>query len=550
MYMRGLTVGLALFASSMLWACGGISDCKEDGAKCAEVLNANGDKCAGAYILRTSERKRKYCEKAVKIVGKQKVKAAVPGLLKMLAVPPNNQTEDRHQIDAAGALMKIGDPSAVDGLAAALHMDAGTSSDYADKNANRANEKIASALGSLGDKKASGPLLKLFGKTNAGGVRLKIIRALGKVGDEKAVDALSDVALTDPEKFLRKTAVISLGEIASKSPKSIDTLVQMMFVEFKGVSFYKEASYALYRVGPASVDKLLETMNMKNKAVNTYFEKIGGVKESAIKAKCAYVLSDLRDKRGVEPVIEAFKAAIDKADPVVLGFAPPAMAAFGDKRAIEPLRTKMETLDASLRGSILRALNQLGDVESVPKLIETMTADHFVTKCFKDKMASKAQCAADKPSLWAAQKAAVDHASNLAQAEHYDAFKKVVDGEKEAEMKKYFTARFKKVEAAKECKKDVGCWSKKLKDKDPLIREKAAWELGRIGGKSVIDPLTEALGDKKPEARSAAIMVYYNVGDKRAVPSIKKRLEDEVSRADYIKVNEDLKRLLIFLERS
>ena len=65
-----------------------------------------------------------------------------------------------------------------------------------------------------------------------------------------------------------------------------------------------------------------------------------------------------------------------------------------------------------------------------------------------------------------------------------------------------------------------------------------------------LDALGKLLGDKKPEVRSAAIMAYWSYGDGRVAEAIEQRLADERSSADFIRVNEDLKRLLIHLQRQ
>lgn len=528
--------------------CGGISDCKEDGALCAQMLTANGEKCAAAYQLKQSDKKKKYCEAAIKVVAEQRVKDAVPGLIRILEQPESGARDDKHREEAAKALGRIGDPSAADALVRAIEFSAGTSSDPKDKQANRTNEAIATALGKTGAKQAVPKLLELMDRSGDNYVVLKAIRSVGELGASDAIDKLAEIALEHPNKFMRKNAVEALGDIAD--PKATDALIQMMFVEFQGVSFYKEASFALYEVGPAVADALLETMDGKNAKVNEYFEKTGGIKDSAIKAKCGFVLGDLRDARAVEPLIKAFKDAAGKDDAVVLAYAAAPLGALGDRRAVPVLKEQMSTLDASIRDPIMRALNMLGDRSVVPEMIDAMTKDHFIKACMKSGN-SKGDCDSPetKGSLQGAQKAAADHASNLAGREHLAAFKKVVDDELDAEMKKYLEARLARVQAAEECKEDAGCWTKKLADPDPLVRERAAWELGRLKDPSTMDALAKALSDKKPEARSAAIMAYWSFGDARSVPAIEKQLDDESSMADFVRVNEDLKRLLVHLRR-
>lgn len=538
-------IGLA--ATSL--ACGGISDCKEDGAKCAEMLNANAAKCAQAYQLRQSEKNRKYCVNAVDVVGDQKIAAAIPGLKAILAVPDSDVPDDKHREEAVKSLAQIGDASVVPDLIAAIDLSAGTSSDPKDKAANLTNEAIAQALGEL--KAAAGvpKLIELTNKSPNNYVVLKAVRALGQIGDKSAVKPLEKIALEHSNKFMRKNAVVALGDIGD--PSAVDTLIQMMFVEYQGVSFYKEASFGLYQIGPAASEALMKTMAGENKAVNEYFETTGGLKTSAIKAKCGFVLGDLRDPRAVDPLLEAFNEAAKKPDPVVLVYAAAPLGALGDSKAAKPLAQEMMTLDASLRDPIMRALNNLGDRSVVPAMIEAMTKEHFVKECMKAGN-SKDDCTSDqtKASLYGAQKAAIDHASNLAGAEHVEAYKKVVEAETDKDMKEYMEARMKRLDAAAECKLDAGCWVKKLEDSDKLVREKAAWELGRIKDKGSLDALAKALKDKKPEPRSAAIMAYWAFGDKRAVEAIEKQLEDESGMADYVRVNEDLKRLLVHLKRS
>jgi HEAT repeat protein len=539
------TIGI-LGAGLVFAGCGGISDCKEDGAKCAEMLAANADKCAVAYILKQSESKRKDCENAVKVIRKTKPQGGAAALLKLIEQPSDKGHQDRHQMEAATALGDLGDASAADGLVAAIDYDAGTSSDWKDKNGNRTNEEICDALALLKPKSAVDPLLKLIDKTRERNVILKAVRALGEIKDPKAVPKLIDIALNHENKFLRKNAVEALGTIGD--PSATDALIQMMFIEFKGVSFYKEASYALFQIGPAVTDKVLETMALKNEKVNKIFEAAGGMKETAIKAKCGYVLGDLRDPRAVDPLIEAFEAAgKEPMDPVILGFAPAPMAALGDKKAAPALRKQMLTLDPSIRDGVMRALNQLGDTEAVPKMMEGMDFPKLLAECIK--IADKESCESD-PNVFGLQKTAIDHVSNLAQAEHLDAFKKIVEAETKKPMQDYMKERMVRVEAAAECKQDSACWVKKLEHQDPLVRERAAWELGRIKDPSTLDALGKVLADKKPEVRSAAIMSYWNYGDGRVIPAIEKQLADERAMADFIKVNEDLKRLMIFLQRK
>ena len=516
---------------------------------CAQLINENAELCAQAWQLKSIDRKRKNCLAAIKTIKRQEVTAAVPGLIKILAMPESGVPDDKHREEAAMILGRLGDQSAIQPLVDALDLSAGTSSDPRDKQANRSNERVATALGALKAKQAVPKLLQAIDKSPNAQVVLKAVRALGEIGDPVAVEPLSKIALEHPNKFMRKNAVVALGNIGDAS--ATDTLVQMMFIEFQGVSFYREASFALFQVGPEVAPALLETMALKNAKVNAYFEKIGGIKESAVKAKCGFVLGDLRDKRAVDPLLDAFKQAAEKNDPVVLVYSTTPLAVLGDKRAVPLFTKQMTTLDASQRDPVMRGLVQLGAVEAVNDMIKTIPKSHFVAECMKTG-ASKAACESEqtKASLYGAQKAAIDHTTNLAMGEHLDVLKKILGEEEDASIKKYFEKRMKRVEVAAECKEDASCWAKKLKDKDALVRERAAWTIARLQDKTVAPALAESLGDKDDEVRSAAIHAYWLIGDKSAVPKIEGILKSEAGESDFVKVNEDLKRLLLALKRA
>lgn len=534
----------------VLGGCGGISDCKEDGAKCAEMLNANADKCAVSYQFKQSDPKRKSCENAVKVVAQQKVKEALPALITILGVPESTSAEDKHRVEAAKAMSKIGDVGAVDALIKAIDYSAGTSGDPRDKNANLTNEEIATALGALKDKRAVQPLIELADKSKAEYPRVKAVRALGEIGDPAAVDILTKLALEHDEAYMRKNAVLALGDIGDA--KATDALIQMMFVEHRGVSFYREASFAIFKLGPVASDALIVTLEGKNEAVNKYFEKTGGVKDTAVKAKTSEVLGDLREKKALALITAAFDAAAKSQDAIVGFKTATALGALGDPASVAVLKPYMGHVDPSWREPIMKALNQIGDRAVAAEMIASTTKQSFIDSCVKQKYGTKEECSLEdnKPSWQGAQKTSADAATLLAGADQLDAYKKVVDAEEDAGVKDYLAKRLPRLEAAAECKADAACWAGKLKSPDGLVRERAAWELGRLKDPSTNAALADALGDKRSESRQAAIFAYWVYGDASAIPAIEKRLSDEASSADFIRVNEDLKRLLVHLKRK
>jgi len=129
----------------------------------------------------------------------------------------------------------------------------------------------------------------------------------------------------------------------------------------------------------------------------------------------------------------------------------------------------------------------------------------------------------------------------------------MVAEEKNAEFKTWMTEQAERVTAAAECKNDVKCWTGKLKDKSPRVRERAAYELVWANADDARDALFDSLTDEDNEVRYAAI-----IGIGRRLPKdgkamadkVAKQLADEKGKTQFIRVNEDLKRLEIRLRRG
>ncbi len=533
----------------VLPSCTGINDCHDDETACAALLNGHGKACAQAYQLKHGEPNRRHCEDAVDFVGDRSVSSAIPGLVSILEEPESGVPDDNHRADAANALGKIGDSSALEPLLAAIDLEAGRGAGLRSKMANRTHEEIATALGRIGDRRATPALIEMMEKSSSEFVVLEAVRAVGRLRDDAAVEPLEAIALEHANKFMRKNAVVALGEIGS--PAAVDTLIQMMFIEYQGVSFYREASFALFQVGPPAADQLLDTLAMKNEEVNAIFERKRGSHASAIKAKCGFVLGDLRDSRALQPLLEAFQTAIEprRYDPVVLSYAAPPLGALGDPKAIPVLTSAMGTLDPAIRDAAMNALVMIGDPAPAKAMVAMMSREDFLKRCRKLGH-SEETCLRETEVRRTAQEIAGHHASNLAGPSEIDGFQRIVSSEPDEALKSYLSERAVRLEVAAKCEEDAACWAERLSDPNPLIRERAGWQLRRLRDPSTLDALAAALSDPDRKARFAAIHAYWTYGDSRAIPQIERTLDDERSSADFIKVNEDLRRLLVHLRRS
>ncbi len=82
------------------------------------------------------------------------------------------------------------------------------------------------------------------------------------------------------------------------------------------------------------------------------------------------------------------------------------------------------------------------------------------------------------------------------------------------------------IEKMKE-KRDVKGLKKALRNKDVLIRAKAARALGELKDESAVEDLIEALQDESLDVRKSAIWALSNIGNARAVEALVRVLKEE-----------------------
>jgi HEAT repeat protein len=110
-----------------------------------------------------------------------------------------------------------------------------------------------------------------------------------------------------------------------------------------------------------------------------------------------------------------------------------------------------------------------------------------------------------------------------------------------------------RLEAARDCDGKVPCLIEKLKSEAPMARDRAAYELLWVNTDESRDGLVTALTDKDNEVRYAAIMGVLRRLPKDTVAladTVKAQLESEKGQTQYIRINEDLKRLEVRLRRG
>lgn len=497
--------------------------------------------------------------KAVQELRRLKAKAAAPEIAAQLKDPLVKE-------DAALALQDLGGPPEVQPLLDAVDTTVGAGSDQATRVANRTNAKIAEALGNIGDPRA-GPTLLRLARANDDYVRLEAVQALGGVHDRTAVPELSHI-VEDPAAppLLIKKAIVSLGQLGD--PSAIPALTHGLVLERQGVSFLPESSFALFLIGAPAVEPLMKIAQDQDPAYLAW-AKENNRAPAGTYAKAALVLGDLEDPRAI-PVLLAKLKYVDS-DPVpgtsrlltnlVRMFAAQALGRLRAKDAAAPVAALVSTRDAQdedLTAFAAEALVWIGDRAQARDLMK------------------KAQTGGLRARLAAAQSAALlgepalgKDLLALAQRESKGAQQSCAKQLNEAGMAgfdpktacEFLASQFgdlaKPFEAARVCASEAPCWIARLADPDPIVRARAAYELGRAGAPEAVAPLVKALSEEQLVVREAAARALDWLTD---VPAAKGALKAEAgplqaqllaeqARIQYLKVNEDLRRLQIKLTR-
>jgi len=373
--------------------------------------------------------------------------------------------------------------------------------------------------------------------------------------------------------ILIKKAVIALGQIGD--PAAIPALEHALVMEKQGVSFLSESSFALFQIGQPSVQPMIQLLTDADPAY-VKWAKENNRAAAGTYAKAALVLGDLGDKSAV-PALMAKLGYTDN-DPlpdtarlltgVVRQFSADALGRMRVSEAaakIAALPSAKEPADEDLATFSADALVWIGDRSQAAALIKKAAAPGAI----KPRLAlvqgaallGDGALAKDVDALAAkerkgAQAACVESATMLNGAPLAD--------EKTAcdKLGDAFVALEAPLVAAQTClagdaAAQQACWSGKLTDKSGLMRARASYELGRLGQPASVALLIKGCTDEDLTARLAAIRALEwfipqtsaKAELKAAAEQIQAQLTAETGRIQFIKIDEELKRLQLKLAR-
>ena len=421
------------------------------------------------------------------------------------------------------------------------------------------------------------PLLDLVTATRDSYVKAAAINALGDLRDPRAVEVLSRVAMDEAEEtYVNKKAVQALGNIGD--PGAVPAIKKMLFHERKGVSFYMEASYSAYQIGRTAAAPLLAVLEGKDEELNKWADDHDIYRE-ALYAKAAQVLGDLNERQAIPTLVKHLAYSRPGTDPndidtqalIVRRTAADVLGRMRATEAVPALVKGLKEDEGNVRAVYAAALVAAGDKRALPDLVACALKGDVMDKsaharkgCYVALSRLGDEKTLEQWEAWEKAEPALTSGTCMKGVEYdaknpknKEAAQKHCD-EMAANVVKVLADNKARLVAAAACKQDSDCWIGKLKDESPMVRERAAMELGRIGEAKAIGPLMAALSDRELEARMAAIFAtdWIASSSKEALEEAKKglaqldaQIEQEKDKVHFAKVNQDLTRLAVKIRR-
>jgi len=206
---------------------------------------------------------------------------------------------------------------------------------------------------------------------------------------EKIFNILME-ALSDEDPSERKTAVISLGELADT--RSVDALIEALFNE-KELPIKLHIEEALGKIGDnRAVEPLIEILQDENHEVRQMgaetLGKLGDPRaidalakalydtEASVRGNAVLALDKLRANSAVPSLISLVKDESSSVRKTVVE----TLGNFGDKSAFDALVEALNDDDATVRASTTMSLAKLGDMRAMPHLQKAKSdPDFFVS---------------------------------------------------------------------------------------------------------------------------------------------------------------------------
>jgi HEAT repeat protein/class 3 adenylate cyclase len=354
---------------------------------------------------------------------------------------------------------------------------------------------------------------------------------------DKAVPQLID-QLQSENFFIRKSCVDLLSKLGdARIARKIVPLVKSENQDIK-----KTAMDLLCNLGgPEATDAMLDLLQ----------DKDWWIRKRAVEG-----ISKLKDPITLEPLLQIVRY---EKDPQILKSAVDTIGKIGDRRCARDLLKLLNEEDMVLRQMAMDALINIGDASLVQDLVGMLVSDDVnvrrsvveILNNIKDPAAGAALVQSLKDRDWWVREIATDALTEM-RGENLAKMTLILLDDPEENVRRSAVEFFNRVHFPEAYGKLVSL----LNDPDWWVREKALtavgkmkrpesigaildlmndgevkWAvpqaLGEIGGKEVVSPLLELLGDASRSVRLEALKALEQVNDPETIPYVKGMVKDE-----------------------
>ena len=390
------------------------------------------------------------------------------------------KTDNINRSNILAILARIGDERAIPAFEELLDYQEGINETDASKGAEALGQlgsdasipkivgmvkKAQVARKSRGDNARSRPEEDWITRSAIAALRAILIKKPNTANKQDALNviiSILDTTADEQDFFLNMKAASALGDIGD--PAAVPILTRGLFMQGRGATIYQQCRVALCKIAIENraqvLDALLKAYKGEDKALEEDALKyafIKGVKED----KVGRIFAEL----GVtEPhILEEMMKRLKDPDPAVSGFTAISLGQMNHQPALDVMIEMITAKEA-----------QLGTVPGILEAFEYFQNPKKTSEILFNMMTDKEQW--DRTYRLRSSLAL----SKIAGGEYLEQYQRAVAEEEDDEVRKEMVEFTERLQAAKDCGEDVGCWFGKLNDSSWRIQEKALFTLSRM----------------------------------------------------------------------
>ncbi|RAL23598.1 hypothetical protein DL240_05410 [Lujinxingia litoralis] len=435
----------------------------------------------------------------------------------------------------------------------------------------------AVALGQIGHREAVPLMLEALSATDNSERKQALLSGMSRLPDPAMVGPMVELLKLDADNYpiaLHAYACEILGNIGEENPAAVseearDMVVLGMFLSNNtNQNTNRECGLAAQQIGPTMVPHLVKTFNGEHQAVNQLLLKYNQGPDYAFPANQAKLVSTVRlsSMRAPEAValfvedLSNTKSAPEglsgrqsvswrlkegnATDEMILG-----LGDLGDASTRELLERivsgKLEKewdeitdglVELQLRQDAATALARLGDRQALGVLMEMASTGVIVDLERRFAMLEKQGRPGKEEERYQFNWMAAKAYAMLAEASHREAYQGLIDATDDGALKEKYVSFLPAFDVAAECgaKGDAAaqaaCYGTKIEDENPIVREKAAYELSRLGA-AASPVVAKAITTKHLDTRELLTFAGYRVATPALAEAVAALIEDEKGRS-------------------